>query len=373
MKGRSVRAAPDERSRPLPGDEIIRHPVATLTHAVTVRRAPHDVWPWLAQMGAGRGGWYSYDRLDNGGRPSAARILPELQELAAGLVMPALPGATDGFEVITFEPDRFLVLGWREGGAQLMTWAFVLEPLEQGWTRLIARARGSARYHFDHWPWWLARRVVPLVHFVMQRRQLLVLARLAEEYDALLDRFMPGYDAIERHAVEIAAPAAATHAAVLAQDLMRPRLVRAIVAARALALRAGAAQRPPSRGLLADMRALGWGVLAEVPGREIVMGGATRPWEPSPVFRALPPPEFAAFAEPGYVKIAWSLRVDDAGPHASILRTETRAVATDDEARARFRIYWALVSQGTAVIRRALLASVKREAERPARAYRRAS
>jgi hypothetical protein len=369
-----VSATGDERARRLPGDEIIAHPRATLTHAITVHRPPADVWPWLAQMGAGsRAGWYSYDALDNRGQPSASRIVPELQALAAGMVMPAAPGVTQGFEVITFEPDRSLILGWREQGVQLVTWAFVLDPIQDGSTRLLVRVRASSRYRVRRLPSWVEDRVIRLVHFVMQRKQLLGLARRAEEYDALLDRFLPDYDAVERHAVRVAAPAATALAAAMSQDLLGLRLVRAIVRARELALGARRVPRRPSQGLVADMQAIGWGVLAEVPGREVIMGGVTRPWEPNPVFRALPPREFAAFRAPGMVKIAWSLRVDAAGPDASIVRTETRAAATDAWARNRFQAYWAMVSRGTAVIRRALLASVKRDAERAARSVRRAS
>jgi hypothetical protein len=82
---RSVRASPDERACVLVGDERIPEAIDTLTHGVTIRRAPRDVWPWLVQMGAGsRAGWYSYDWLDNGRQPSASRIVPELQHVAIG-------------------------------------------------------------------------------------------------------------------------------------------------------------------------------------------------------------------------------------------------------------------------------------------------
>src|SRR4029079_10194778 len=103
-------------------------------------------WPWLAQMGAGsRAGWYSYDCLDNGWRRSARRIVPELQRISVGTVFPALPGATDGFVVVQFEPPQFLVLGWpAPNGSFLVTWAFALEEEAPDRTRLIARARGAA-------------------------------------------------------------------------------------------------------------------------------------------------------------------------------------------------------------------------------------
>src|SRR5262245_66603303 len=126
---RSVRATRAERTRVLPGDEFIANPRGSLTHAITIRRPPRDVWRWLAQMGAGsRGGWYSYDWLDNGRRPSARRIVPELQHPAAGTIFPALPGVTEGFTVAAIEPERLLTLAWLgPGGAPEVTWTFVLE------------------------------------------------------------------------------------------------------------------------------------------------------------------------------------------------------------------------------------------------------
>jgi hypothetical protein len=109
-------------------------------------------------------------------------------------------------------------------------------------------------------------------------------------------------------------------------------------------------------------------VLAEVPDREIVVGAVTRPWEANVVFRALPPEEFAAFSEPGFVKIVWTLRADPVDDLTSVFRTETRAVATDAAARTRFRRYWAFASPGIALIRRLSLRPLKRDAERRARA-----
>lgn len=115
------------------------------------------------------------------------------------------------------------------------------------------------------------------------------------------------------------------------------------------------------------MQHIGWGILAEEPDREIVLGAVTRPWEANPVFRSVPGGEFAAFDEPGYVKIAFTLRADAVGNTASVFRTETRAVATDARARTLFRRYWALVSPGVALIRVAMLKPVKAAAEREIR------
>jgi hypothetical protein len=108
-------------------------------------------------------------------------------------------------------------------------------------------------------------------------------------------------------------------------------------------------------------------VLAEVPGREIVMGAVTKPWDANPAFRTLPPDEFAAFSEPDYVKIVWTLRADPVGAARSIFRTETRVLATDLTARARFRWYWSFFSPGISLIRWASLGPLRKEAERRAR------
>ena len=178
-----VHATAQERTCPLPGDDLISEPIGSLTHAIDIHAAPRDVWPWLAQMGAGRGGWYSYDPLDNGGQPSADRIMPEFQRLTVGMVFPALPAATDGFTLASFEPEQFIVLGWKApDGSWLVTWAFVLDRLEDGSTRLIVRARGGPGYRFHALPWTVAKRIVPVVHFVMQRKQLLGIAHRAEAH-----------------------------------------------------------------------------------------------------------------------------------------------------------------------------------------------
>jgi hypothetical protein len=149
---------------------------------VTIRRPRRDVWPWLLQMGAGtRGGWYSYDWLDNGRRPSATRIIPELQHPAVGTVFPALPDVTEGFTVLALEDQHMLVLGWpAPDGTPQVTWTFVLEDAAQGHTRLLVRVRGGPGYRFHGLPLPLTRLVVRGVHFVMQRKQLLGIRRRAE-------------------------------------------------------------------------------------------------------------------------------------------------------------------------------------------------
>lgn len=185
--------------------------------------------------------------------------------------------------------------------------------------------------------------------------------------DALLDRVMPEYDVAECHRVRVAAPAAAVLSTAMSVDLMASPPVRVLIRLREWLLGADAdtAERP--RALLPLMQSLGWGILAEDPGHEIIAGAVTQPWQANVVFNALPADEFVRYDQPGYVKIVWTLRVDPAGADLTWFRTETRVAATDADARARFRWYWAVFSPGIVVIRWALLALLKREAERRTR------
>jgi hypothetical protein len=182
--------------------------------------------------------------------------------------------------------------------------------------------------------------------------------------DPWLDRFMPDYDVVDRHRLYVAAPADVTFAAACAVDLEASPIIRLIFQTRAAVLGARTDAALPRRGILQTVQALGWGVLADRPGREMIFGAVTKPWEADVVFRALPPEEFAPFNEPGFVKIAWTLRADPVGDRRSIVRTETRALATGADARSRFRRYWTIFSPGIVLIRRVLLKRVKRDAER---------
>jgi len=179
---RSVRTTREEQTRALPGDERIPDAIDTLTHGVTIQRPPRDVWPWLVQMGAGRrAGWYSYDWLDNARQPSATRVVPDLQHATIGTVFPALPATTDAFVLLAIEPERLLILGGpAPNGAPIVTWAFCLDEVAPGVTRLLVRARGGPGYRFHGLPLLLTRVVVRVVHFIMQRKQLLGIAMRAE-------------------------------------------------------------------------------------------------------------------------------------------------------------------------------------------------
>ena len=192
-----------------------------------------------------------------------------------------------------------------------------------------------------------------------------VKARMAgDERDGLLDQFMPTYDVVERHHVRIDAPAAVTLEAASEIYLEQSALVKWIFKAREWVMNSHPPPETEVRPFLAQMREIGWGMLAEIPGREIVMGAVTRPWMADVVFRPVPPEAFASFHDPDYVKIVWTLRADPLGDAASVFRTETRVATTDAAARSKFRRYWAFASPGIILIRWASLRPLKAEAER---------
>jgi hypothetical protein len=138
----TCRASREEKHRTMPGDALVPDPIAGFTHAITIVAKAEQIWPWLAQMGAGRAGWYSLDWLDNGGRPSAKRVIPAYQNIAVGDLLPGTPGATEAFFVAVVEPPRNLVLtAPAKDGTYGVSWEFLLEDLSPGRVRLAVRAR----------------------------------------------------------------------------------------------------------------------------------------------------------------------------------------------------------------------------------------
>lgn len=140
-------ATPAEAHRDLPGDDLVPHPMFEATRAVTIGAPPGQVWPWIVQMGYGRAGFYAIDLLDNGGRRSAGHIVPELQHLAVGQVIPTGPNGA-GFTVTRLDPERLLVLHVPRAAAGPARGAVVvtitLEPVRAGATRLLSRLRADS-------------------------------------------------------------------------------------------------------------------------------------------------------------------------------------------------------------------------------------
>jgi hypothetical protein len=181
-----------------------------------------------------------------------------------------------------------------------------------------------------------------------------------------LDRFLPSYDISERHETAVKAPVAVTFAAARNLDLQRSAAIRAVFESRKLIL-GGRGDDMERRPFLDQVHAMGWVLLSEVPGRAMVFGAVTRPWEPDVRFWPIPAARFAAFRRPGWVKIVWTLEVDPAAGGRSVFRTRTRATSTDAVARRRFRSYWVKMAPGVMLIRQQALGLVKSDAERRAR------
>lgn len=135
-------ATPEEAARTLPGDDLVPGPTFNATRAITIAAPPDRIWPWLVQAGLTRGGWYSYDILDNLGRPSARRIVPELQNLAVGDIVPMSPDGKHGMPVLAIAPPTSMI--WGTPGDT--TWTWQLDSAGQNSTRLISRVRSRYRW-----------------------------------------------------------------------------------------------------------------------------------------------------------------------------------------------------------------------------------
>jgi hypothetical protein len=179
----------------------------------------------------------------------------------------------------------------------------------------------------------------------------------------LIDRFIPHPDVRERFETTIRAPAAVVMQVASDFDMQSLPLVKAIFWLREKAMRSGRAAPRTPRGILEETKALGWGLLADQPSRLVICGAKCQPWLANVKFSAIAPEEFEAFAEPGQVKIAWTLEAIELGPALTRFAQETRAVATDEPARTAFRRYWRWARFGIIAIRLLLLPTVRREAE----------
>ena len=179
-----------------------------------------------------------------------------------------------------------------------------------------------------------------------------------------LDRFMPRPDVRERFETTIRAPAGLVMDVAAQFDMQSLPAVRLIFRMREWLTRAARSAPRRPQGILEETRSLGWGVLAEERGRFIVCGATCQPWLPDVVFTPVDPDEFATYAQPDRVKIAWTLEAVEIGPGTTRFAQETRAVATDEQARTRFRRYWRWARFGIVAIRLLLLPAVRRAAER---------
>jgi hypothetical protein len=180
-----------------------------------------------------------------------------------------------------------------------------------------------------------------------------------------LDRFLPLYDISQRHETAVKAPAPVTFTAARNLDLSRSAAVRLVLQSRKLL--GGQPIELQRRPFLDQVHAMGWALLADVPGRAMVFGAVTRPWETNMKLRPIAPGQFSEFRERGWAKIIWTLEVDPAPEGRSVLRTRTRVATTDPTARRQFKSYWSKIVPGVALVRQQALGLVKSDAERRAR------
>ena len=136
-------ATDEEVARAMSGDDVVKQPTFNATRTVTIQARPEEIWPWLVQIGITRAGWYSYDWLDNLGKPSAQHILPQFQHVTVGDLVPISPDGEQGMGVKAFEPNQWM-LWWDKKGE--MTWYWGLYPQDDSQTRLITRVRMHYRW-----------------------------------------------------------------------------------------------------------------------------------------------------------------------------------------------------------------------------------
>lgn len=136
-------AREDEVVRAMPGDEVVPGPSFNATRAVTIHAPPQAIYPWIVQIGMNRAGWYSYDLLDNLGRPSAQTLRPELQQIYPGQLIPMSPDGKYGMVVKAFEPETWILWGDPAGDT---SWVWGIYPEGSGRSRLITRVRMKYRW-----------------------------------------------------------------------------------------------------------------------------------------------------------------------------------------------------------------------------------
>jgi len=180
----------DEARRSLPGDDFVPHATIAATHAITIRAPAGQIWPWLVQLGQGKGGFYSYTWLQNlfGCQiTNASEIVPGWQALDVGDPVPLHPQAAP-LRVIAMNRGRSLVLGGvpdqrpetseARRTESRWSWTFVLDEHHANETRLIVRARSSSG---QRWNDALLHYLIgEPIHFIMERGMLRGIKRRAE-------------------------------------------------------------------------------------------------------------------------------------------------------------------------------------------------
>lgn len=180
---------------------------------------------------------------------------------------------------------------------------------------------------------------------------------------ALLDQYISHPDITERHEVMVRAPAHMAFKAACEFDMQSIPLARILFDLRSRMMGGAKRSSTTPTPFLDEAVRLGWGVLERRPNQAMVMGAVCQPWQADVTFRPVPAEQFAGFSEGNLVKIAWTMETSALDGDRSLLATETRAVATDATARARFLRYWRWARFGIIPIRWFVLPTIRRMAE----------
>jgi len=185
----------EELTRELPGDEIIKEMKGWYNHAITIKAAPADVWPWIVQLGQNKGGFYSYELLENvaGSKiHNVDRIVPEFQDTAVGDAVMMTPKSAP-YIVTAIEPGRAFVLRLRvnletQKAADISeplppkyqdgSWLFLLEETPEGSTRMITRSRNDWNQSKTNT---VVYGLIGIISIVMDRKMLKGIRKRAEK------------------------------------------------------------------------------------------------------------------------------------------------------------------------------------------------
>jgi hypothetical protein len=164
-----------EIKRYMTGDELLIDPEFNATRVIEINAPAAQVWPWIVQIGMNRGGFYNFDILDNAGKPSADRIIPEYQDLKVGdLILPLL-------QVVKIDSQKSMLWRFLEGagGWENATWSWGLYETDNGRTRLVSRLR--QKYNSDSFPDTAMYKFQEITEIFMMRTCLLGIKRRVEE------------------------------------------------------------------------------------------------------------------------------------------------------------------------------------------------
>lgn len=167
-------ASADDINRKMAGDELLIDPEMNATRAIEIKATPDEIWPWICQIGYDRGGFYGFDKLDNGGHPSADSILPEYQNLQVGDSIPG--GEYKGkifhiLEVVEVDPKREMLWVFLKGTPwEGATWSWGLYRIDDERTRLVSRLR--QKYAFDSFQKAVSWSMIDTIEILMMRTTL---------------------------------------------------------------------------------------------------------------------------------------------------------------------------------------------------------